>query len=304
MPEQPTVPKPDRRKLKGIYRALLLKPSEEIKIETLRVALRWYDQAFEWLQQDRHKKLEINLETYKTIEQVHVLRERVSQVSEKPIKIHHLREAVELYEKALRFVICPIPQGIRPVAEVFEALAKVEAMQVRKASRYSKQYTGVVEELFAAFKPVNYRGETIGWQVIDYPDVNGQPHKPREIEKNNLTMKYSLAHAKQMFRTVRKEGWLKVINEEIQWIAFFALAAYDPKEERMRFVDPRFGEVFKRMMDNVRKYAMANPKFARKLFRAARKKKEVNSDRAGASNPVHDVGVPSGKKARTKSHSA
>lgn len=282
MPEQPVVPKPDRRKLKGIYRALLLKPSKDFKLETLRAALQWYDQAFEWLQQDRHKKLEIKLEHYKAVEQVQAIRERVRQVEDPLIKLHHLREAVELYEKTLRFIICPVSKGIRPVAEVFDALAKIEAVQVRKASRYSKQYTGVVEEMFTAFKPINFRNEPVHWQVVDYPDVNGQPHKPRGISKESGTMTYSLNHAKQMFRTVRKEGWLQVINDEIESLAYFALAAYDPKEEKLKFIDPRFGKVFKRLMDNVRRYALANPKFARKLFRASRKKKEAKVERAKA----------------------
>ena len=269
--EDPTVQRPDRRKLKGIYRSIT-SATDEVRAEGLASALQWYDSAWAWLQQDKKKKPLLTMESLKLVNDANKHRQHAHEhYDDLGIREQSLRHAIACYELAVKK---PLPT--KKVADLYDLLDKRKERLDKREQRLSHIYRKVLDELFEAFKPKNGRGETMKYRVSDAPLLDGgTEHRPRWVSKDLRTLNYTQEHAKWMTRTVRSEGWLGVLNEEVQWLAHLSLAKWDMDEEKLKVVNPDLGNAIKKLMENVRRYAVANPKFALRLVKGRRRKKVV-----------------------------
>lgn len=266
--------KPNRQKLKGVYWTLL-NASEETYVEGLARALHWYDSAWEWMQHDRDRRPQIDVATLRSVDKINTLRQRADDSDEIVTKQASLLEALQGFEKIFRSMKFPTKE----VAELHGRRQSMAERLFKREERITKIYSRTLEELFSAFKPVNSRKETLHYRVSDAPAVDGTAHKPRWISKDLRTLNYTLDHAKWIFRTVRKEGWLHVINKEVQWLAWVSLAKYDLENDKMQALSPHVGDAIEVLMENIRRYALANPNFARRLVRGRRRENSWNARR-------------------------
>jgi len=269
--EDPTVQSPDRRKLKGIYRSIT-SATDEVRAEGLAKALHWYDGAWAWLQQDKKKKPLLTMESLKLVNDANKHRQHAHEhYDDLGIREQSLRHAIACYELAVRK---PLPT--KKVADLYDMLDKRKVRLDKREERLSHIYKKVLDELFDAFKPKNGRGEAIKYRVCDDPRGDGNPERrPRWTTQAIRIMNYTHEHAKWMTRTVRSEGWLGVLNEEVQWLAHLSLAKWDMDKGKLKVVNPDLGNAIKKLMENVRRYAVANPKFALRLVKGRRRKKVV-----------------------------
>lgn len=196
--------RPRTKELRKLYRGFITTSILQ-RVETLKTALQWYDQAWDYVVR-RNKKHEATGEQLKLLDTLLKARRLGISSNHQPEKETAFKTAIQIAEKLCK-VLHPYPVE-KAFAEYEQYRAKVE----RRRQHLMNRYGSVVGTLEAALKPLSALGEPLKI-VVD------EVEKDRGFSRSGDEYIISRKAAKQCQDVLRQKGVLPLAVQEAPMLA-------------------------------------------------------------------------------------